>query len=122
MDPADPHYFSAAPLSDDALNSYFGATQPSRAIVESNMKFLQDVKRGWDWGMRSALQIRGVTGGGEGVSCRVTLFQQEDRGLQAEGFETLQISAGKWRLFSALKSTGSLPSAAVMDSPRRSMV
>jgi hypothetical protein len=43
---ADPDYFSAAPLSDEALNSYFGTTQPSRAIVDSNMDFLEDVKRG----------------------------------------------------------------------------
>jgi hypothetical protein len=43
---ADPDYFTAAPLSDDVLNSYFGTTQPSRAIVESNMKFLEDVRRG----------------------------------------------------------------------------
>jgi hypothetical protein len=43
---AEPDYFAAAPLSDDALNSYFGTTRPSRANVESNTKFLEDVKRG----------------------------------------------------------------------------
>jgi len=43
---AEPDYLTAAPLSDDALTSYFGTTQPSHAIVESNMTFLEDVKRG----------------------------------------------------------------------------
>jgi hypothetical protein len=42
----DPDYFTAAPLGDAALNSYFGTTQPSRALVESNMRFLQGVQRG----------------------------------------------------------------------------
>jgi hypothetical protein len=43
---ADPEYCAAAPLSDDALNSYFGTTRPTRAIVESNMAFLNEVPRG----------------------------------------------------------------------------
>ena len=43
---ADPDYFSAAPLSDAALNSYFGTTQPSRAMLDSNAPFLKNVKRG----------------------------------------------------------------------------
>jgi hypothetical protein len=43
---ADPEYLAAAPLSDDTLNSYFGTTRPSRAIVESNMAFLNEVQRG----------------------------------------------------------------------------
>jgi hypothetical protein len=33
-------------------------------------------------------------------------FLREARGLPAGEFETLRISAGKWRLFSAQKSTG----------------
>jgi hypothetical protein len=43
---SDPDFFTAAPLRDAALNSYFGTTRPSRALVESNTRFLESVQRG----------------------------------------------------------------------------
>src|SRR5512140_2807384 len=43
---ADRDFCTAAPLSDDELLSHFGTTQPSRAIVESNMSFMDDGDRG----------------------------------------------------------------------------
>jgi hypothetical protein len=41
-----PDYFAAAPLSDETLSTYFGTPQPSRAMVESNMRFLEQTQRG----------------------------------------------------------------------------
>lgn len=33
-------------LPDDVLNDLYGTTQPTRAMVEQNMGFLEDVERG----------------------------------------------------------------------------
>jgi hypothetical protein len=43
---SEPDFLSAAPLSDAALKSYFGTTQPSRAMLESNTPYMEGVQRG----------------------------------------------------------------------------
>jgi hypothetical protein len=45
-------------------------------------------------------------------------FHPGDRGLPAAGLKSLQISAGKRELISALKSTGNVPVFRAQDSPR----
>ncbi|MCI0381420.1 MAG: hypothetical protein L0215_27865 [Gemmataceae bacterium] len=42
----EPDFGAAAPLSDEALTALYGTTQPTRAAVEANMDFLEDVERG----------------------------------------------------------------------------
>ncbi len=42
----EPDFCVAAPLSDDALQHYFGTDQPTRDIISSKMGFLKSVKRG----------------------------------------------------------------------------
>ena len=41
-----PEFCAVAPLADDVLTSLYGTTRPSRAMVERNMGFLEDVERG----------------------------------------------------------------------------
>jgi hypothetical protein len=41
-----PDFFAVAPLPDDVLQDLYGTTQPTRAMVEQNMDFLEDVERG----------------------------------------------------------------------------
>src|SRR4051812_21395612 len=42
----EPGFCAVAPLTDDVLERIFGTTQPTRAAVEANMDFLEDVERG----------------------------------------------------------------------------
>lgn len=42
----EPDFCTACPLSKEVLKSLYGTDQPSRALVESNMDFLEDVERG----------------------------------------------------------------------------
>jgi hypothetical protein len=43
---SEPDYFAASALGEDQLKAYFGTTQPSRQMVESNTRFRDDVQRG----------------------------------------------------------------------------
>jgi len=42
-EPAD---YTASPLPDDVLERLFGTTKPTRATVEENMEFFEDIERG----------------------------------------------------------------------------
>jgi hypothetical protein len=42
----EPNFCTAVPLADDVLVSLYGTTRPTRAAVEANMDFLEDVERG----------------------------------------------------------------------------
>jgi hypothetical protein len=42
----EPDFFVAAPLPAEVLDSLYGTLQPTRAMVEHNMDFLEDVERG----------------------------------------------------------------------------
>ncbi|MCI0640589.1 MAG: hypothetical protein L0Y72_22765 [Gemmataceae bacterium] len=42
----EPDFCSAAPLCDETLTELYGTTKPTRAAVEANMEFLEDVERG----------------------------------------------------------------------------
>lgn len=42
----EPDFCTAAPLPDDVLEDLYGTAQPTRAAVEANMDFLEDVERG----------------------------------------------------------------------------
>jgi hypothetical protein len=70
--------------------------------------------------VRGQLQIRGVTGGGEGVGGGTPRVPAGNLLVGALVVETPSVPAGKYGPFSALKSTGSLPSTQCQDSPRRS--
>lgn len=41
-----PDFCAVTPLADDVLEHLYGTTQPTRAMVERNMDFLEDVDRG----------------------------------------------------------------------------
>jgi hypothetical protein len=41
-----PEFCAVAPLPEDVLEGLYGTTQPTRAMVEGNMDFLEDVERG----------------------------------------------------------------------------
>jgi hypothetical protein len=41
-----PDFGTAGPLDDGVLESLYGTTKPTLAMVESNMDFLEDVERG----------------------------------------------------------------------------
>jgi hypothetical protein len=43
---AEPDFCTAVPLGEDVLRGLYGTSQPTRAAVESNMDFLEDVDRG----------------------------------------------------------------------------
>lgn len=42
----EPDFFAVTPLDEDVLEEFYGATQPTRAMIERNMDFLEDVDRG----------------------------------------------------------------------------
>jgi hypothetical protein len=42
----EPDFSTACPLADDVLEDLYGTTRPTRAAVEANMDFLEDVERG----------------------------------------------------------------------------
>ena len=42
----EPDFCTVVPLADDVLEALYGTTQPTRAMVEDNMDFLEDVERG----------------------------------------------------------------------------
>jgi hypothetical protein len=42
----EPGFCTAAPLSDDSLDSLYDTTQPTRQMIEQNMGFLDDIERG----------------------------------------------------------------------------
>jgi hypothetical protein len=42
----EPEFCAVAPLPEDVLEGLYGTTQPTRAMVEGNMDFLEDVERG----------------------------------------------------------------------------
>src|SRR3954447_22949677 len=42
----EPDFCAVTPLADDILQDLYGTTQPTRAMVERNMDFLEDVERG----------------------------------------------------------------------------
>jgi hypothetical protein len=42
----EPEDYAIAPLPDDVLNELYGTTQPTRAMVEDNMDFWEDMERG----------------------------------------------------------------------------
>jgi hypothetical protein len=42
----EPDFGAACPLGDEVLEQLYGTTQPTRAAVEENMDFLEDVERG----------------------------------------------------------------------------
>lgn len=43
---AQPEFGAVAPLAPDVLQQLYGTTQPTRAMVEQKMDFLEDVERG----------------------------------------------------------------------------
>jgi hypothetical protein len=43
---SEPDFCTATPLPDDVLEELYGTTRPTRAVVEANMDFLEDVDRG----------------------------------------------------------------------------
>jgi hypothetical protein len=42
----EPDFGIAGSLEDDALDEFFGTTQPTHELVEDNMNFLEDLDRG----------------------------------------------------------------------------
>ncbi len=42
----EPEFCAVVPVADDVLEELYGTTQPTRAMVEENMEFLDDVERG----------------------------------------------------------------------------
>jgi hypothetical protein len=42
----EPGFYAVAPLPDDVLEGLYGTTEPTRAMAEANMDFLEDVERG----------------------------------------------------------------------------
>jgi hypothetical protein len=42
----EPDFCTAVPLADDVLQELYGTTRPTRAAVEANMDFLEDIERG----------------------------------------------------------------------------
>ena len=43
---SEPDLMTACPLRDERLTTYFGTARPSRQMVESNMRFWDEVPRG----------------------------------------------------------------------------
>jgi hypothetical protein len=43
---SEPEFSAASPLPDDMLEQLYGTTQPTRAAVEANMDFFDDLERG----------------------------------------------------------------------------
>jgi len=41
-----PDFFAVAPLDEDALIAFFGTAEPTRADIEANDEFLEDIERG----------------------------------------------------------------------------
>ena len=41
-----PDYSTAAPIASEVLESVFGTSQPTRAMVEERMEFLENIERG----------------------------------------------------------------------------
>ncbi|MFO0892567.1 MAG: hypothetical protein U0790_25920 [Isosphaeraceae bacterium] len=41
-----PDFGVVTPLGEDALRRYFGTTEPTRAMIEQNMDFFEDIERG----------------------------------------------------------------------------
>jgi hypothetical protein len=41
-----PDYCTASPIASEVLESLFGTSQPTRAMVEERMDFLKDIERG----------------------------------------------------------------------------
>ena len=39
-------FFVAAPLSDETIASYYNTPHPTRAMIDDNMEFLEEVERG----------------------------------------------------------------------------
>ena len=42
----EPDFFAVTPVSEKALEKYFGTAQPTRAMIEKNMDFFDDIERG----------------------------------------------------------------------------
>jgi hypothetical protein len=42
----EPEFCAVTPLPDEMLEELYGTTQPTRAMVEPNMDFLEDIERG----------------------------------------------------------------------------
>lgn len=42
----EPDFCAVAPLDEDVLEDLYGTTQPTHAMIERNMDFLEDVERG----------------------------------------------------------------------------
>jgi hypothetical protein len=42
----EPEFCAVTPLSQDVLKELYGTTQPTRAMIEKNMDFLDDIERG----------------------------------------------------------------------------
>ena len=42
----EPDFFAVTPLSEEALEQLYGTTQPTRAMIEKNMDFFEDIERG----------------------------------------------------------------------------
>ena len=42
----EPEFCAAAPLPDETLLELFGTTTPTRAVVEQNMNFFEEIERG----------------------------------------------------------------------------
>jgi hypothetical protein len=42
----EPDFSAASPLSDELLEQFYGTTKPTRAAVEANMDFFEDLDRG----------------------------------------------------------------------------
>jgi len=42
----EPDFCAVTPLSEEALEQLFGTTQPTRAMIEKNMDFFEDIERG----------------------------------------------------------------------------
>jgi hypothetical protein len=42
----EPDFFAVTPLSAEALIEWFGTDKPTRAVIEANMDFYEDIERG----------------------------------------------------------------------------
>jgi hypothetical protein len=42
----EPDFCAVVPLADDVLKGLYGTTEPTRAVVEANMEFFEDIERG----------------------------------------------------------------------------
>jgi hypothetical protein len=42
----EPDFFAVTPLDEDVLEELYGTSQPTHAMIERNMDFLEDVDRG----------------------------------------------------------------------------